>query len=68
MNTYYDVPEEPVIHPETPDEFLGVLMNENDEECDLGQEDQAETEEEQIQRVSQTTGVPSHGAGIIVQE
>ena len=39
-------------------------MDENDKERDLGLEHQDETEEEHIQRVSQTTELPEYGAGI----
>ena len=39
-------------------------MNGDDEERDLGLDDHDETDEELIRRVSQTTGVPAHGAGL----
>ena len=60
-NDEYDVPEEPLIHPEIDTKFPGILMNGDDKERDLGLEDQDETDEEQARRVSQTTGVPAHG-------
>ena len=56
--------EEALVHPEISTEFPGILMDDDDEERDLGLDDQEETDEEVIQRVSQTTGVPAHGAGL----
>ena len=63
-NDEYEVPEETPIHPEISAEFPGVLMDGDDEEHDLGLDDQEETDEEKVQRVSQTTGVQAHGAGL----
>ena len=56
-NDEYDTPEEAPIHPEINAEFLDVLMNGDDEERDLGLDDLEETDEEIVQRVSQTTGM-----------
>ena len=39
-------------------------MNRDGEERDMGLDDQDETDEEQVRRMSQTTGVPATGAGI----
>ena len=63
-NDEYDVPEEAPIHPEISAEFPGVLMDGDDEERDLGLDDREETDEEIVQRVSQTTGVQAHDAGL----
>ena len=63
-NDEYEIPEETLVHPEISAEFPGILMNDDDEERNLGLDDQDETDEEVIRRVSQTTGVPAHGAGL----
>ena len=39
-------------------------MNDDDEGHDSGLDDQDETDEELIRRISQTIGVPAHGAGL----
>ena len=51
------------MHPEIPAEFPGILMDESDEDHDPALDNQDETDEEQIRRVSQTTGVLAHGVG-----
>ena len=51
-NDEYDIREETLIHPEINAEFPGVLMNGDDKEHDLGLDDQDETDDELIQRVS----------------
>ena len=63
-NDEYEIPEETLVHPEISAEFPGILMDGDDEERDLGLDDQDETDEEVIRRVSQTTGVPAHDAGL----
>ena len=63
-NDEYDIPEEALTHPEIDAEFPRVLLNGNEEHTDYGLDDHDETEEEQVRRVSQTTGVPAHGAAI----
>ena len=62
-NDEYMPPEEELVHPEITAEFPGIVMDEKDEDCDMALEDHDENEEEQIRRVSQTTGVQAHGAG-----
>ena len=42
-------------------DFPGILMDGDDKERDLGFDDREKTDEEMIQQVSQTTGVPAHG-------
>ena len=61
-NDKYDIPEETPIHPEISTEFPGVLMDGRNEEQHLGLDNHEETEEELVRRVSQTTGVQTHGA------
>ena len=39
-------------------------MNGDDKERDMGLDDQDEANEDQIKKLSQTTGVPAHGEGI----
>ena len=53
-----------LVHPENSAGFPCILMNGDGEERNLGLDDQDETDEEVIRRVSQTTGVPAHGAGL----
>ena len=43
---------------------VSIFMNGDDEERDLGLDDHDETDEELIRRVSQTTGMSAHGAGL----
>ena len=63
-NDEYGIPEKTLVHPEINAEFPAILMNGDDEERDLGLDDQDETDDELIRRVSQTTGVSAHGAGL----
>ena len=63
-NDEYETPEEAPIHPEISAEFPGVLMDDDDEERDLELGDREKNDEEMIQRISQTTGVQTHVAGL----
>ena len=61
-NDEYEIPVEDSPHPDIPTEFPGVILDMEDVVEPLS-ELLDETAEEEMRRVSETTGVPAHGAG-----
>ena len=61
-NDEYDLLEEETPHADIPAEFPGIALDHNDD-VEPVSELYEETAEEQIRRVSRTTGVQAHGAG-----
>ena len=61
-NDEYEIPVEDLPHPDIPVEFPGVILDTEDDVEPLSAL-LDETAEEEVQRVSKTTGVPAHGAG-----
>ena len=61
-NDEYDILEEETPHADIPAKFPGIALDHNDD-VEPVSELYEETAEEQVRRVSRTTGVQAHGAG-----
>ena len=61
-NDKYEIPVEDSPHPDISAEFPGVILDKEDDVEPLS-ELLDESAKEEVRRVSETTGVPAHGAG-----